>query len=104
MNRTTNSNGGDEFSYNNELSFYGNDELSNISNEFYSLDENLAPSLKIGPLLRVFIFSSIEISQKDESLKPLEWFPSLSLIEFRFLKSLPSPKSVIAIHIPSGVF
>lgn len=83
---------------------YYNDELSNIGNEFYSLDKNLAPSLKIGPLLRVSFFSNIEIPLKDESLKPLEWFPSLSLIEFHFLKSLPSPKSVIAIHIPSEVF
>ena len=102
INRTTNSNGGDEFSYNNELSFYRNDELSNVGNEFYSPNENLVPSLKIGPLLHVSFFSSHQIPPKDEILKALEQFPSLSLIEFRFLKNLPSPKPVIVIHIPSG--
>ena len=57
MNRTTNFDGGDEFSRNDELSFYHNDELSDVSNEFHSPDKNLAPSLKIGLLLRVSFFS-----------------------------------------------
>ena len=90
MNRTANSDGGDEFSRNDELSFYSNDELSDVGNEFYSPDENLAPSVKIGLLFRVSFFSRHQIPSK-----PLERFPSLSLTEFRFLKNLPSPKSVI---------
>ena len=68
MNRTTNSDGGDEFSYNNELSFYNNDELSNVGNEFYSPDENLAP-LKIDPLLCVSFFSRHQIPPKDRKFK-----------------------------------
>lgn len=104
MNRTTNSDGGEEFSRNDELSFYCNDELSDVGNEFYSPDENLAHSLKIGLLLRVSFFSRHQIPLKYENLTPLERFPSLSLTKFHFLKNLPSSKSVIAIHIPSGVF
>lgn len=98
MNRTTNSVGGDEFSRNDELSFYRSDELSVDGDEFYSEKTILLPLSRLVSYSMFLSFPAIRFLQKMK-LQTSRKVSLTLLTEFCFSKKkLHALKSVIAIY------
>lgn len=93
MNRTTNSDDGDEFSRNDKLSFYRSDELSDDGDEFYSEKTILLPLSRLVSYSMFLSFSRHQIPPKDET--PNLQKGSLPLLtEFCFSKKKSSRSKV----------